>query len=739
MSSAKSPEQLIVLHFISYRSYIHGKASGITPRLAIQKTCSIETSVKTPGGSILPHVHFNPLKLRQNCLQSTLKLDQIPVDDPTSVELEGVFDEPQKKYIYRIRVSQESEDSGNPIDLYTESYTVSLKWDFLNLRTSFFSDEDYEDRVDSTEHPFRIRYKNKRCSFEDCLGSGFALGLSRDGKSSLGSVSGELEATMIRLVSCFRKMKDYEKEDESQSRKNLMDYFEHYVPFYLEIIDNLISSFGDSKRSGKSFDFNFIKETLQILDRLYKVIIKPAETVAYKYLMGVNQNEVRADFYLNGQEEAEQIDQHKLLETAKSLFIRLSTLAGPSYNTIESIMNFMVERQVIQEIVKNILSLKVILYRHKEGYESAKSKVQEFESEVIESEKQRKVNDGRSKDIGLFWRTDKFFIEEVGSGLYHRLVESKFKKQRCQIVGNPNRTIYDDFVYLTKRSKTDYLAVNTLGIVLSGSQLMDQDIQGLHLRNMVESSVRGFGEKVLVLVPQKDKSINDLVIYSDKLRKVNEYDHSVLLKYFAHKDQVLVTSRTKEYLKLEIIDLKNHSKTGIDITRQILASIREGDAPTHVPQAPDLYIKSVMNKNVVLVSWIDYKAEKDVAQNFASFSKSDSFRTISTFSISLGRSHSSHEDLQARYKLISFPNKSGFVSIVMNEKLWYRIVAYDGGVKFTSTSWRVLCRSFLGLYESHQRFTVSYDFDSHNLFVSLPSSHKDRKDIGYVLKIIYIS
>jgi hypothetical protein len=675
--------------------------------------------VQIEDGRSLPHARFMPLKLRQSSLQLALKVNPVPIDDPTSLVVRGKQSEESGKYIYDVRIQTSSEEDSV---IFSKTFEVEFKWDFLNIRSGFFGDDDFEDLVDNTVHPFELILKNQRCSYTDTLGKGTAAYLSLDGKRHQGSVSAEVDIAQTRLLSCMMKLESKEKREEPIARKNLMDFFEKYIPYYLGLVLNILNK-REEHRNEKYIDFSFLKEILCSIAWIYKVLIKPAEVWAQKYMMGVKQGEVKADFYLNGQEEADQLDQLQLLEASKALFIRINTVVGPDYNTVESVLKNLDMKQSIELVRKNILALKTILFRHLDGIEAVKAKISEVETDILQRNETRRENDNKSNELGLFWRIHPSFTEEVMFGLYSRLLETEFKQTISLAAEEKFQNPHKNTIYF-KPSAAGSMTVVPKGVLPS---MLDQEIPGMKLPTMIESSVRGFYHKILMLVQQKDSQMNELLIYSDKLRRISVYPQTASLKYNLHHGVVLVLVRNKDVIDLELYNLKLYKRVAFNISKHLLEEYGN--------QRPDLQLKATHNDRLVLVNWVDYKTEEDVVQKFLVIKKDESLKIIKSYKVHHMKRAGAHEDI-IRLKVESFPVRGRIVTVVMNEQLAYRLVHYYRG-KFTHTNWKYLHLQFPYislLSEKDLRFGISWDYTLQAFFVFISSGY-DHSQNACVLKL----
>jgi hypothetical protein len=714
MSSQPLKPQL----FASFTSKRSGPKGN--PRLTAKRSYSVATAVQTADGRVLPHAHFLPLKLRQSCLQLALKVEPIPIDDPTCLVVHGRKSEESGKYEYEVRVQASCEPESV---VFSKTFSVEFRWDFLNIRSGFFSDDDFEDLVDNTVHPFELILRNQRCSYVDALGKGTAAYLSLDGKRHQGTITAEVDVAQTRLLSCMMKLESKQKREDPIARKNLMDYFEKYVPYYLGLLLNILNK-PEELRTNKYIDLGFFKEILCTVAWIYKVLIKPAEVWALKFLMGVKQGEVKADYYLNGQEEADQLDQLQLLETAKALFIRINTVAGPDYNTLESVLKNLDVKQSIELVRKNILALKSILYRHMDSMEAVKTKISEVEADILQRNETRRENDRRANELGLFWRIHPSFTEEVMFGLYSRLLESEFKQTICLAAEEKFQVPHKNTVYF-KPSAAGSMTVVPKGVLPS---MLEQEIPGMKLPTMIESSVRGFYHKILMLVQQpKDSQMNELLIYSDKLRRVSIFPGTASLKYNLHHNVVLVLVRNKDVIDLELYSLKLYKRVAFNISKHLLEDYGN--------QRPDLQLKATHNDRLVLVNWIDYKSEEDVVQKFMVIKKDETLKILKTYKLHHMKRASAHEDI-SRLKVESFPVRGRIVTVVMNEQLAYRLVHYFRGT-FTHTNWKYLHLQFPQvslLREKDLRFGISWDY-SLQAFMVFVSSGYDHSQNACVLKL----
>ena len=704
--------------FASFASKRSGAKSK--PRLTPKRSYSVPSAVKTAEGQAMPHAHFLPLKLRQSCLQLALKVGPFPIDDPTCLVVRGTKSEETGKFEYEVRVQASPE----PDSVYfSKTFSAEFRWDFLNIRSSYFSDDDFEDLVDNTVHPFELVLRNQRCSFVDTLGKGTAAFLSLDGKRHHGTISAEVDVAQTRLMSCMMKLESKVKREEPIARKNLMDYFEKYVPHYLGLVLSILKK-PEELRTEKHVDLGFFKEILCTVSWIYKILIKPAEVCAMKYLMGVKQGEVKADYYLNGQEEADQLDQLQLLETAKALFIRINTVASPDYDTLESVFKSLDVKQSIELVRKNVLALKVILFRHMDGMEAVKTKISEVEADILQRNESRRENDKRANELGLFWRVHPSFTEEVMFGLYSRLLESEFKQTICLTAEEKFQVPHKNTVYF-KPSASGSMTVVPKGVLPS---MLDQEIPGMKLPTMIESSVRGFYHKILMLVQQpKDSQMNELLIYSDKLRRVSIFPGTASLKYNLHHNVVLVLVRNKDVIDLELYSLKLYKRVAFNISKHLLEEYGN--------HRPDLQLKATHNDRLVLVNWIDYKTEEDVVQKFMVIKKDETLKIVKTYKLHHMKRASAHEDI-IRLKVESFPVRGRIVTVVMNEQLAYRLVHYFRG-KFSHTNWKYLHLQFPYvslLNEKDLRFGISWDY-SLQAFMVFVSSGSDNSQNACVLKL----
>ncbi len=703
--------------FASFRSRRSGKKCN--PRLTPKRSYYVATTVKTQEDKTLPHAHFLPLKLRQSCLQLVLKVNPIPIDDPTCLVVRGKKSEESGKYVYEVRIQASSEQDSL---IFSKTFEVEFMWDFLNIRSTFFADDDFEDLVDSTVHPFELVLKNQRCSYTDALGRGTAAYLSLDGKRHQGTISAEVDMAQTRLVSCMIKLETNERREEPIARKNLMDYFEKHVPHYLGLVLNILNK-SEEQRNERFIDFKFLKELLCSISWIYKILIKPAEVWALKFLMGVKQGDIRADFYLNGQEEADQLDQLQLLEAAKALFIRINTVADPEYNTLESVLKNLDLKQSIELVKKNILALKAILYRHMDGIEAVKAKISDVEADIIQRNEARRENDKKANELGLFWRVHPSFTEEVMFGLYSRLLEAEYKQTISLAEEEKFKILHKNTVYF-KPSAAGSMTVVPKGVLPS---MLEKEIPGIKLPTMIESSVRGFYHKILMLVQQKDSQMNELLIYSDKLRRVSIFPGNASLKYNLHHNVVLALVRNKDVIDLELYSLKLYKRTAFNISKHLLEEYGN--------QRPDLQLKATHNDRIILLNWIDYKTEEDVVQKFLAIKKDDSLKVIKTYKLHHMKRAGAHEEI-IRLKVESFPVKGRIVTVVMNEQLAYRLVHYFRG-KFTHTNWKYLHLQYPYvslLSEKNLRFGISWDYSLQAFMVFLCSGH-DHSQNACVLKL----
>jgi hypothetical protein len=703
--------------FTSFTSKSAGRKSK--PRLSAKQNYYVSTTVKTSDDNIVPHAHFLPLKLRQSCLQLALKVEPIPIDDPTCLVVRGKKSEESGKYEYEVRIQSSSDPQSVVL---TKTFQADLKWDFLNIRLGFFSDDDFEDLVDNTVHPFELVLRNQRCSFTDALGQGTAGYLSLDGKRHQGTISAEIDVAQTRLLSCMVQLETKQKREEPIARKNLMDYFEKYVPYYLGLVLNVLNKREDRK-SEKYVDFRFFKEILGTIAWIYKILIKPAEVWALKYLMGVKQSDVRADYYLNGQEEADQLDQLQLLETAKALFIRITTVADPDYKTLESVLKTLDLKQSIELVRKNILALKTILFRHMEGMDAVKAKISEVEADILQRNEAGRESDKKANDLGLFWRVHPSFIEDVMFGLYSRLLETEFKQTLSLTAEEKYLVLHKNTVYF-KPSAAGSMTVVPQGILPS---MIDKEIPGMKLPTLIESSVRGFYHKVLMLVQQKDSQMNELLIYSDKLRRVSIFPGTASVKYNLHHNVVLVLVRNKDVIDLELYSLKLYKRVAFNISKHLLEEYGN--------QRPDLQMKATHNDRLVLVNWIDYKTEEDVVHKFLIIKKDESLKILKTYKVHHMKRAGAHEDI-IRLKVESFPVRGRIVTVVMNEQLAYRLIHYFRG-KFSHTNWKYLHVQFPHislLSEKDLRFGISWDYSLQNFMVFVSSGY-DHSQRSCVLKL----
>jgi hypothetical protein len=398
-------------------------------------------------------------------------------------------------------------------------------------------------------------------------------------------------------------------------------------------------------------------------------------------------------------------------------------VADPDYKTLESVLKTLDLKQSIELVRKNILALKTILFRHMEGMDAVKAKISEVEADILQRNEAGRESDKKANDLGLFWRVHPSFIEDVMFGLYSRLLETEFKQTLSLTAEEKYLVLHKNTVYF-KPSAAGSMTVVPQGILPS---MIDKEIPGMKLPTLIESSVRGFYHKVLMLVQQKDSQMNELLIYSDKLRRVSIFPGTASVKYNLHHNVVLVLVRNKDVIDLELYSLKLYKRVAFNISKHLLEEYGN--------QRPDLQMKATHNDRLVLVNWIDYKTEEDVVHKFLIIKKDESLKILKTYKVHHMKRAGAHEDI-IRLKVESFPVRGRIVTVVMNEQLAYRLIHYFRG-KFSHTNWKYLHVQFPHislLSEKDLRFGISWDYSLQNFMVFVSSGY-DHSQRSCVLKL----